>query len=622
MKPYVFNGEVFNDLNSLALAYVSNFQEGIEDIYLNAKKLVKFVKGVSKDKELVKEVVSILAYSKYKNNALTFIIYTFLDDKKVYINGKEFTFKSFIEELKAFPEIKNDNILYAFMEDYGISKTFAKEDENSKIAVDAFFIEKNYKDPFTYEYLVTINDYLVDEAPYAKLSTIAVNGEECFRRASKVAYNKDFQLGLAHKIGFKDAVDMHNDFNPLFKAIKLLRIKKEVPDDQLKRLITDTFYWWLLDNLDKYLAVKKEAKDTFVRLLELKKEYQSYQDKILRREITDISLELLCDLSRGIYLNYINFVTLFRDGKIIVKQRFPENQYAFDKPYCKTYITADFMKNHIVKLYNPNKNENRVISINPLTGAEIEVDEEAKKEIDIDDISEDKPVLVKIDDENILNDIKVAKKVLKKNVSFSKFAIGTAIINTIIAIGATVASMFLKEVDLGNFKVAINNLNTVSVVMIVVASIAFLATLGFAITLNVLSSKTYNDANTLLFITNAKTKEKVSPKQESRLINLLINENDYKYSIKKRYKSIRLATGILQAITCALVFVVAMYAVGAFVSLFKLKAAALSVVLAALAGPLVASIVVLFKRKNGVLSLLLMDLIAIIGVVLIAFLGV
>ena len=163
MKPYFFNGESFNDLNSLALAYVSNFQEGIEDIYLNAKKLVKFVKNVTKNKELVKDVVSILAYSKYKNNALTFIIYTFLDDKKVYINGKEFTFKSFIEELKAFPEIKNDNILYAFMEDYGISKTFAKEDENSKIAVDAFFIEKNYKDPFTYEYLVTIYDYLVDE---------------------------------------------------------------------------------------------------------------------------------------------------------------------------------------------------------------------------------------------------------------------------------------------------------------------------------------------------------------------------------------------------------------------------------------------------------------------------
>ena len=65
-----------------------------------------------------------------------------------------------------------------------------------------------------------------------------------------------------------------------------------------------------------------------------------------------------------------------------------------------------------------------------------------------------------------------------------------------------------------------------------------------------------------------------------------------------------------------------MYAVGVFVNQFKLKPAALSVVLAALAGPLVASIVVLFKRKNGVLSLLLMDLIAIIGVVLIAFLGV
>jgi len=622
MKPYVFNGTTFNDLDSLAKAYIDDFDKGVNDIYQNSKLLVKFVKGVTKNKELVKEVVSILAYSKFKNNALTFIIYTFLEDKKVYINGKLFTFKTFVEELKAYPEITNNNALYAFMEDYGISKTFAKEEENSKIAVDAFFIEKNYKDVFTYRYLTTLDVYGVDEAPYAKLSTIAVNGEECFRRATKVAFNEDFQLGLAHKLGFKAAVEMHNEVNPLFKAIKLLREKREVEDDQLKKLITDTFYWWLLDNLDKYLAIKKEARNPFIRLLELKKEYQSYKDKILRKEITDISLDLLADISRGIYLNYLNFVTLFRDGKIIVKKRFNEQQYSFDKPYCRTYITADFMKDHIVKLYNPNKDEQKVISINPLTGAEIENDE-APKEIDVDDISEDKPVLVHIDDENLLSDIKVAKKVLSRNSALAKYSIATAILNTILVIGLAVAAMCTKTLDLGEFSQVIQKVDSVAIILIVIAAIAFVLTLGFAITLNILSKKTYNDANTLLFITNAKTKEKVSPKQESRLINLLLHENDYKYSIKRRYKILRLVAAVFQAVTFALIFTIGAIVLSHFVSnIFKMKPQALSITLAAFAGPLVGSLVVLFKKKNGVLSMLLIDLLAIAGVILIAILGV
>ena len=621
MKPYTFNGIEYNDLNSLALAYAESFNEGIEDIYSNSKKLVKFVKNVTKNKELVKEVVSILAYSKYKNNALTFLIYTFLDEKAVYINGKIFTLDSFINELKGHPEISDNNVLYAFMEDYGISKTFAKEEENSKIAVDSFFIEKNYKDPFTYKYLTTMDDYQVDEAPYAKLSTIAVNGEECFRRATKVANNEDFQLGLAHKLGFKAAVEMHNEVNPLFKAVKLLREKREVEDDQLKKLITDTFYWWILDNLDKYLAIKNEAKDTFIRLMDLKKEYQSYKDKILRKEITDISLDLLADISRSIYLNYINFVTLFRDGKIIVKKRFPEDAYSFDKPYCKTYITSDYMKNHIVKLYNPNKDEKKVISINPLTGAPIEMDED-NKEIDIDDISEDKPMLIKIDDENIIRDIKIAKKVFSTNVSMAKYSIGTTILQSILVIGLAIAAMVLKNNDFGQFSDVIKNVSNVSTIIIILSSISLLFVLGFGNALNSLSKRRYDDANTLLFITNAKTKDKISPKQESRLINLLLKENDYKYAIKKRYKNLRLVTGFMQAINFALIFVIASIALSVFVNVFKFKPEVLSVALAAFAGPIVATIIVIIKKKNSFLSVMLMDLIALIGVLVIALLGV
>ena len=50
----------------------------------------------------------------------------------------------------------------AFMEDYGISKTFATEDDNQKLAVDAFFIENNFDDPFTIKYLNTYYDYQIN----------------------------------------------------------------------------------------------------------------------------------------------------------------------------------------------------------------------------------------------------------------------------------------------------------------------------------------------------------------------------------------------------------------------------------------------------------------------------
>jgi len=66
MKPYIFNGVEYNDLNSLALAYKENFDLGVTDIYANAKKLVKFLKERTNNKDRVKNLVDILALSKYK----------------------------------------------------------------------------------------------------------------------------------------------------------------------------------------------------------------------------------------------------------------------------------------------------------------------------------------------------------------------------------------------------------------------------------------------------------------------------------------------------------------------------------------------------------------------------
>ncbi|MBQ9900542.1 MAG: hypothetical protein IJM36_05395 [Acholeplasmatales bacterium] len=625
MKQYEFNGELFDNLDLLAQAYIDNFESAMDDIYANSKLLLKFVRRVTKNKNFTKEIASILTYTKYKNNALTFIIYNFLDDKKVYINGKEFTLKEFIESLKLYPD--KSNILIAFMEDYGISKTFANDDEDQKLAVDAFFIEKHFDDPFTIKYLNTYYDYQIIESLNARISTIAVNGEECFRRATKVAFNEDFQLGIAHKLGFRAAIDMHNDFNPIFKAIKLLKEKKETEEEYLKKIITDTFYWWLLDNLDKYEPLKKEAKPTFKRLRELKKENDKYQKMIAERKITDISLDLLADLSRSIYLNYLNFVTLFRNGKIRVKTKYSENTYSFDKPYCKTYITADFMKDHIVKLYNPsNKDERKVITVNPLTGREIEHDDINPEELDVDDISEDKPVLVKVENENIVNEIKYAKKILKRNKRFANYAIFTSIINSVIVIAVAIVGLILS-----NQEIKVNGLDVNAVTTIIneqkILIFAFIAvflvfSILFAGILNSYTNKTLADVNTLEFINNAKTKEKISPKQESKLIYLLSTEENYRYSTKKKYKDIRFVLCISQAVTAALVAVMLLIALKSITHLVKFDGNTLSLVLATFVGPLAASILVLIKKRNGWISFIIIDAIAIIAACIIMLLGV
>jgi hypothetical protein len=118
MKPYLFNQEKYFNLNDLALAYIDNFDLGITDIYTNYKKLIKFVKQL-RGKLLANSVIDNLSYSTCKNNALTFIIFDFLDDKKVVINGKVLSFPDFVLALKQNKN-KENNILFSFMQDFGI----------------------------------------------------------------------------------------------------------------------------------------------------------------------------------------------------------------------------------------------------------------------------------------------------------------------------------------------------------------------------------------------------------------------------------------------------------------------------------------------------------------------
>ncbi len=622
MKPYIFNGEEFNDVDSLAKAYINNFDLGVEDIYTNSKKLIKFLKDLKKSKEYVGNIVNILAYSKYKNNALTFLIFQFLDEKQVYINGQLFDFKSFLTAIKENPSPRG-NILFAFMEDYGITKTFALMEDDPKLQADAYFIDKNAYSQFTYKYLISYYDYKIIESLNSKISTIAVNGDECFRRASKVASNDDFQLGIAHKVGFKDAVCMHNEVNPLFYAVKLLKQKNECDDETLKKVITDTFYWWLIDNLDKYQILKKEAKDTFLNLIALKREFDKYKEQILQRKITAISLDLLIELSRNLYLNYINFVILFREGKIKVKSRFNESQYDFDKPYCKTYICADFMKGRVVKLYHTSQVENMSITVNPLTGDEIESEENVDNDINLDDVSNDRPELVKVEDDSVINKIKKNKKVLNKKLALAKISFGMALLFMILAIANMVVALIGKNTNV-EFLVKYNEkINNQAIGIIVISAIVGIACAVLACIIMFKINKHKDRLNSLEFIYQARGKEVLNEKQEAKLINLSLNEEKYKASIGKNfsYISILLYAFINILFACLLITQIAFGS--AFTDIIKFDPAnsmfMAKFAISLLAGAILVSVYTFFRRKGGV-SPLILSLIVNIGINAVVFL--
>ncbi len=518
MKAYSFLDNFYTSLNDLALAYINNFDEAINDIYSNSKKLIKFVKYQSKNKILIDNVINALAYSKYKNNALTFIIYYLLQDKKVFINGNEYSFENFCEALAHY-EASNSNALYAFMEDFGLTKTYhelySKDDDSIeyKILKDSYYLDKNCYKEFTRLFLSSYKTYAIKESYEPKIKSIIINGEECFRRATKLLSTNDFYLYVAHKYDFKTAITISNEANPVFYSLRLF--KSEIEPEDLKKIISDTFYWHLLDNLDKY-TYKSEAKATLVRLNNIKNDYNKYLHQIEAKKIYSISLDLFIDFSRDLYLNYINFIHYFQNGIIQVKNRVSQNLYAFDKPYCKTFICQDYMNNRIIKLYNPDKNNNTT---------------------DLDDVTNDTPCDLEVfKDQDIINKLKKQKKILNAVNRLKNFSIFFSIISLIIIIFGIVAA-YVPSLNITTTIPIVNTTLYISLAVTLVILLVACAIISFRL------PKSKTNVDNYQFILEKRNSNELTVKQEYRL---MIMTNDEAIYEKKSFYSYIIETTICQ----------------------------------------------------------------------------
>jgi len=333
MKKYKFNNEVYTDLESLSQAFINNFDIAVEEIFIKPRKLVSFIKSF--DKQKAKKIVDIFESTKYKGNVVSFIIFTISKDPIVLVNGVNLDFNNFI---KVIGINKENKAIKAFMEDHGMSRTYATMDIDKKIPNDSYYIEKTFDDDFTYNYLANYLRVDYTENLNGFISNILINDDERFRRACEVVLSDDFQMVLAHKANFKAAYNIRYSQDPIFEAIKMLSFEYNKAD--LLKIIDDTFYWWLLDNYDKYIYYKKETLALKTRLAKIKKACQK-----------ELTFEERISYAKELYEIYLLFAEGYAKKEIGVNiKKYNLDQYALDKHYCKTLISVDFMKNHPVRL--------------------------------------------------------------------------------------------------------------------------------------------------------------------------------------------------------------------------------------------------------------------------------
>ena len=517
MKPYIFLNQQYTNLNELALAYKANFNEGINDIYSNTKKLLAFVKLNTKNKDRLKAIKDAIYLTRYKNNALTFVIFELLDIKEVVFNGKVITFKDFVILIKENPGL--DNALFAFLEDHGISRTFEKMEPTLSCYKDIYYVEKYYNVDLTYKYLCSIFDYEIKERLEKKFMSIAIQNEECFRRATKFIKSDEFLLGVAHIYGFEAAINIFKDSNGVFYALKLFRNDKrnDVEEDQLRRIVDDAFFWWLYDNFENYEA-KGKAKNVFTRLKELKAEYSSFEHNSDNN--VKISFEYYIDVSRKLYLYYLEFVHYFRLGLITPSAKVEASLFNLDKPYCMTYISEGYMRGRVIKLYNPTEDNNAGPIINPLTNEVIEAEQLESK--DIDEISNDGPIddLLFLDDYIYNKTNKSIKKMRRFGISIIVFSI-----LLLIAGGASLLLNYIREFDI----IYVQIIKAFSTKLNYIATIAsgFIGLLfGIAILIYESNKRiALDDLKNLKYITNG---EKLTLEDEMHLYRISYNDNDLK----------------------------------------------------------------------------------------------
>ena len=479
-----------------------------------------------------------------------------------------------------------------------------------------YFVERNFDHDFTYKYLSTLFTFEMKEALVTKITSIAIQNEECFRRASKLFRNEQFMLGIAHTYGFREAISIIKEKNGVFYGVKLFKHdkKENVDDGHLRRMLSDSFFWWLYDNYEAYNA-KGKAKQVMQRLKRIKKEFSKFEDEKNENQASRINFDFYSDVSRKLYLAYLDFVYYYRTGLITPSKEVEASKFEFDKPYCRTYITESFMAGKVIKLYNPNSTSTQ-LDVNPLTGEKIERDNTTKT-IDIDDISDEAP-----QDELLLGDDEIFDrelKAIKRNARFAYVAVILGLINAVTcAFGVVIkkASLTGKAIDL--FK------NAYTMPLIIIGTLCGLLAVFFGVIICILENRRVKAFHDYHFIIDANTNTEMSLEDEAYLSCVTNDENAIKHSILKNTFISSLLSTIFLAVSCGLVGVLSAAGLSYITDMVKFNSGytMISQIICYIAPALIGFLSgILFKRKGLIFGIILGSFTCAISVLIIYIFG-
>lgn len=569
-KSYLFNGNTYKTLNDLGMAFSENYFEALNTVFKAPKALIKFVR--KHNKEAAKNIAGIITSCKYQNSALTMIIFNLCDDKRVVINNKLYTLKDLVSDIKKY---KDDNkAIYAFIHDMGITRTYATLNIEPKLLKDSYFIEKNITNDFAFEYLTSYFTFDYLESIKTKISNVFIYDEEKFRRASKIIGDVKFQLLLAHKVGFKDVMLMRKHKSPVFSALKLLNTitTENFLTDDLKKLVDNTFFWWLLDNVDNY-QFKKEAANVKKALAMIKK-----------IKLSSLSFDDYIDVSEKLYDLYLLFVQYMKKGLITVKKKELEEEYICDKPYCKTYICVAYMKNNPVKLAKDDLTE--------------EFDEEVVELTDDDMVIKSS----QIGDKKLKKQGTLIKKI-NKFISFTIFysAISILLMILILVLPHLVAD--IKFMDTSIWPI----MGIVAAAVAIALSILLFGRLS-------LTREAYD--NFIFLNVSSETKE-LTPREERRLEEIKITEDKVRHRYMRAHRILSAILMLALAASAGITGLCGAIISKQFISEIKLEGNLFIYILPSIA---IGFIYGLIRKRKGALSATLIYLLSIASAIILAVL--
>ncbi|MDE5547288.1 MAG: hypothetical protein K2I88_07470 [Anaeroplasmataceae bacterium] len=331
MKPFIFDDEEYQDLNSLGLAFVNKF-----DLALQAIKEKAFVKFFKSFKTYKKQIQSILYQSRYLQNALSMIIYLVTDDHIFYVGHRRYlTTSSILNDIK-----KNSAFKY-FAEDHGFSNTILPTLEDEKLKTDLKAFEENFFDDFSLDYLEGYVNKDSIESIASRISSIP-SAKDPFKEALHIFQSRKIQLALAYRYSLGQVLELRKKNCPVFEGFSIVKGEFDLP----LSILEHAFYPSILNTFKSFKFKGLEGKNYRKKIKRSKKAFKKYN------KLSDAAK---LSYQEKLHTLYLEWVDLYKLEKVMIK----DSELEPTIPYCNTYVSSKLLeesmlvRDSIEKSYTP-----------------------------------------------------------------------------------------------------------------------------------------------------------------------------------------------------------------------------------------------------------------------------